>query len=635
MKKTLLILLVFALLLTSAPPSPLALPSPLAQPAMASDPFHGELHYRVRGPAAAPYGIGTALLVGAIGLPLAVIRVQNMLVTAMDVIAQLPTTTEHPSMQRVHEWAHEGIPVDISRILPIAGSYDARLTFTLQRTGTDRYELQSGNITWSASNRLNLSDGDVIIRDGFQGSGGQPLDPARDTITLRINRRDNPPTYELDVDVNHASTISGSSEIVLGPFGQIMSLDATGGNLTMGGLGFMLMEGGAIDLGPTPDGYVGYFRTGTMDQLRGTEIWRDLLDNAVLVHYNLYSQVRADAGGPYTFEMGVPLDLSGQRSEGAITDWTWTFAPGPGCTDGPPPHGDAEKTGETTTVTLLCDTQITLEVVDAQGNRDTDIVLATRVDRDWEIPFIGPHTREEADQNEGRLETATGGSILARAVGPPDNRTYDVSYTSGENVSYIPAPAGARDDLFIPPGSGDPRSWDDDGYTIGQVTDPGGPFDGMFYIESFDIRIHRRSLIHRMLLPADQGGRTALSGQRLFYDRNVAEGHDVGGYLEGIRAHEFEHSVEIRKAIEAHDPAPDIDAMYHTDRDALRQRADEALDAARLEVCIATSDPLPGGVTWRGTLTFPIDDHSGWVTGEGSAGEFPPQDRASREAGCR
>jgi hypothetical protein len=190
---------------------------------------------------------------------------------------------------------------------------------------------------------------------------------------------------------------------------------------------------------------------------------------------------------------------------------------------------------------------------------------------------------------------------------------------------------------FDPPGAGRPRSWDGRGYQMVQVSDPNGPFDGLYYLDDYRVTVRRRTLINIYYLPPPTG-RVPMQGMTHFYTRNIEAGRDVDGFLEGIRTHEFEHGTVMRDALAQHDTAPDVERMYAADRDTLKREADEAIDRARLEVCIASLDPLPGGVTWPADggvapLEFP-GEHGRYVTVETNVGEAQPRDRATREAIC-
>lgn len=562
-----------------------------------SDKITGELHYQVRGPGAAPYGIGSALLVGGAGLPVALVRVQNMLTRGLSLANRMPAFQDKPGMKDVYDWAHEGIPIDLSQTLPVSGFYDARIHFTLTRVRRNEYHLTSGNVSWTASNDFKLEHDEVYITDSFSDSGSQPLNPDVDKIILRRNLRIDPPTYELDIDIRHPVTISGSSTFVFGPFGEVMSLHASNGDIQLDGPSLALMEGGPLELGSAGQSIVSYQKKGA-GTVRGTEVWRDLLDNMVVVNYNLYSQVRADPGGPYSFTAGESLDLDGENSEGDIVSWKWTFAPGSGCD--PPLIANSEKNGSKTSVVLLCDTRIILTVEDSQGNNDTAEVVAHRNDRNWET--VSGHHDEEGEFTKDMVSPLPDkpeflGDHLFYITLRPVNGEWRGPHTGGMNVS-------AKDNRpdagkLFDPVRDENNSWLNQGYQILQVDDPGGPFDGYYYSDEYSIELIRKTLMNPFL---HENGRKAFSYlDQNFYDYNVEQGLKavVDAYLESIRAHEKEHTRLMQEAISGdNDPAIEVEKMYHNDFDTLKENIDKHLREAERQACIHNfslhQNPLPG-----------------------------------------
>lgn len=371
--------------------------------------------------------------------------------------------------------------------------------------------------------------------------------------------------------------------------------------------------------------------------LSGSELIGDTVFSWSLYPAGMEEPLRAHAGRYPPVERAAELVLDASASTGAIEQYRWTFAPGENCPAGGRCREDALKEGPNPAVILLCDTDITLTVTDG-SREDSDTVSARVIAReDWE-------TAVRTDLPEGKLQVGrhiVGEVCRAPGTVPPTESVYAcqdadgqwfVSYLSGANVS---ARTGSGEHIL------DPRrkdgTWEGQGYHIGTVENPGGPFHGFHYIERYQMEVARRTLINPQLLPdAHPLPRYGIN----LYNKNREEGYDIDGYLEGIRRHEREHSTEMFRALRSMNPEPaeQLEELWGDDRSALRTNADAVLEAAEFQMCVASSDPLPSGTTWEGPILYPYLTSRygfGWFEGFAGAGRYATPTLAEREAQCR
>ncbi|MGH7717714.1 MAG: hypothetical protein ACREON_02565, partial [Gemmatimonadaceae bacterium] len=314
--------------------------------------------------------------------------------------------------------------------------------------------------------------------------------------------------------------------------------------------------------------------------------------------------VRAVPGGPYTAARGEAVTLDGSASEGEGLRYTWTFAPR-GCPAGTGGGGSAtaKKEGSSPSVTLLCSTTATLTVTDGRATDSKTVVVMVRP-RDWKTPFS--HSSREGVLEDGRAPVIT-------RIGTGGNpETGSVSVNGGRNVCALDPSAELH--VFHP--AAVENSWDKRGYELQQVNDPGGPFDGYWFVTSYSLRIERQTLLNRYLIPSGP----VLFDTKSFYQANQDLGNKVGEYLAAIRAHEGMgsgrapgHSGLMRQSLDQRDPAAKLEGLFAAQtRSALLALADAEIRRAELAICNAAKDPLPE--SWRGRLAYIRDDTKQWHT---------------------
>jgi hypothetical protein len=310
---------------------------------------------------------------------------------------------------------------------------------------------------------------------------------------------------------------------------------------------------------------------------------------------------QADPGGPYEVTRGKRVVLDGSGSKGNLVSFTWTFAAAgadPALRVDPGP-----REGQKVEVVAIAPFKATLTVSDGGQSSSRSVTVKVK-ERPWKTPC------EHVGQ-EGKLDPAT-----APLIDP-----HLMAYAGGANVCALDP--GSEDGHIFHPGAAN-GSWSDSGYTLAQVSDPGGPFDSLWYVETCVLRVSRQTQINPYLLP---GGRPPLSGIEPWYDFNLKKGAPAAEYLAAVRDHEMEHSRRKIAALPQNDPQKKIEPLIESEREKLQQQADQFIRDAEYAVCEAAKDPLPR--TWKGLLWFPKIDTGIYIQGEVEVGgpnqiETPP-----------
>ena len=294
--------------------------------------------------------------------------------------------------------------------------------------------------------------------------------------------------------------------------------------------------------------------------------------------------LKAIAGGPYTPERGQTVYLDGLQSTGKIQSFHWKFEPadalqairfraGPG------------KDGRRVPVVALASIKATLTVSDGK-KEDSDSVIIAVTPRDYRTPFVH-HAGEK---------------LHPESIPPRQIKGRDLRYAGGENVCALDD-YGSPDSVHVLHPAPAGGSWDTRGYTMKQVQDAGGPFDELWYVDTYTVRVEREVLINKYILP---GGPPPVRTAEPFYKSNQALGNDVDGYLAAVRRHELLHSELMKNALSADDPGPKIEAIAFEDKPALKLEVDQKIQASENATDRASQDPLPS-VGFKGPIAFPDD----------------------------
>jgi hypothetical protein len=209
--------------------------------------------------------------------------------------------------------------------------------------------------------------------------------------------------------------------------------------------------------------------------------------------------------------------------------------------------------GATVSARLLCAVSATLEVTDGRSTDLSDAVVADVTPRRWttktpaakETPIRGPFM--------------SGGMFFGKNI-----------CAFGDDVS----------DKVHREHHG-PRTWEGVGYALDQV-EPGGPFEGLWYVARQNLTLARSIEINNRLLPGGD-----------IYD--LPENKAVAArLLRQVRAHEAMHGALMERALHAApdaDPAHEIEPLYGSERLQLQTDADFKIGEADTRLSEATAEP--------------------------------------------
>jgi hypothetical protein len=329
--------------------------------------------------------------------------------------------------------------------------------------------------------------------------------------------------------------------------------------------------------------------------------------------------LRAVPGGPYTVGRGGVVHLDGSSSTPAneITSYEWTFTPN-GCPAGVALDPHAAKRGARPEVVALCPLKVTLTVSD--GSRTASATTTIRVNpRKWSTPVAQrPYSSTDPGFNPPPPR------IYSRLVGgvfrPELDRSLGLNVSACTGASR--AGRGGPDELVCPlRHSG---SWAAHGFSLTErpVHDPGGPFDGFYYVNSSSFQIVRQGLLNHWIEPGsppDEGAATN------FYDFNQQHGTEIAGYLAAVEQHEgfgkpgvprSGHTLAIKEALattgssqEPVDPRALAERQFGRNRAGLIRAVDALVNADQQVLYKAAEDPLP--VIWEGEAWVWSPKHGG------------------------
>lgn len=285
--------------------------------------------------------------------------------------------------------------------------------------------------------------------------------------------------------------------------------------------------------------------------------WRFKRDKEVVAVANAADVVRA-----------ATATLDGSASRGEIDSYVWSVEPNWDCELGSlsvpmgmGPHGPfgqpvvAEK--ETFELVALCGVDATLTVSGPKGT-DEDFTQLTVTPRPWTMspPLSSP---TQAD-----LNTKFGTNVCAEE---------GVGVESGHMIHTSKG-----------------NTWEGDGYTLGEVDDPSGPFHGVSYVTASTLLVSRLEVANSSWLP---------NGWE--YNFNAVEKNNAANVIllgKQIRAHEKAHSTLVTKwlADQGNDPAPKIELLISPDPEQLVNATDTVVRGANTEMCIATGHDAVNGL---------------------------------------
>ena len=268
--------------------------------------------------------------------------------------------------------------------------------------------------------------------------------------------------------------------------------------------------------------------------IEGHNAWDDYDGGKVEASWRLTRKspkVRAVIKGTKTIERGSVITLNGTSSTGAIKNYLWEFEIDGDC------YGEVEEEkltlkGKKVSFKALCHFTAFLTVEDG----DTSHTSSYNVEV---VERKGPKWRTRFSSKKGHPLTS---KIFYELMPLGVNQC---AFHSGDETSghYI-----HTDDRGN-------KTWKDSGYTIAKVQD-GGPFSGLYYIESQKLEVNRLERVNKNLLP---GGEV--------YQLNEAQNNlaNLNALAIQVKVHEKAHSTLLELALqelgEERDPAHKIESL--------------------------------------------------------------------------
>ncbi|MFN8609022.1 MAG: hypothetical protein U0931_15920 [Vulcanimicrobiota bacterium] len=197
-----------------------------------------------------------------------------------------------------------------------------------------------------------------------------------------------------------------------------------------------------------------------------------------------------------TVQRGDPLVLDGSASVGEIKSYRWTFLPGDHLTGLTPPRSQAHKEGDVARVILLDSMKVRLTVSDGQTSDSQTVNVTVLARRNLRTRVKHHEEFQVAGWDSAPLP---GNSNLAQATFRNDCES-DPNQAL-EHVIHPDLDKGKAEDYV----------------SLEALEDPGGPFDGYFYVKDWKASVQRKTMISRWLLPE---GPPAVAGFANWFNYN-------------------------------------------------------------------------------------------------------------------
>lgn len=246
-----------------------------------------------------------------------------------------------------------------------------------------------------------------------------------------------------------------------------------------------------------------FVRTGRASYTHATGPDSSKLSGSIDVHYTVRlnqepAGVEADPGDPREVVRAEPVELDGSGSKGKNLSYTWTFTPLADCPKGASFRAGPKRAGARVRFRALCGVKASLLVSDgsAQDSKSTDVTVTPREGEKWRTVV---HHRSDWSTKppwrEAALSVTAGGQ--ARGIPP---------FLLGENWCAFDHGATPRgvDSIGVihPHGKRLFGDWLGHGWRKEKLTDPGGPFDGWYFVASAEeLEINRVAVFNVELHP--------------------------------------------------------------------------------------------------------------------------------------
>ncbi len=327
---------------------------------------------------------------------------------------------------------------------------------------------------------------------------------------------------------------------------------------------------------------------------------------------------------------GGKVVLDGSKSTGNITSYKWTFGPSTSdpSPDGVQPRSDAQKTDKKVTVKALLSFTATLTVSDGTNEDSESVEVKVTPRQKWETSF--KQVKKEGILTGAPLRASnTTFSLGQNLCGEdyPKKKGYPANELDKQPPDYI----HGEHELNLPV-SERKLSWEGEAYQLSEpIADPGGPFDGYYYVAKGNLRI-----VRKVLLNEDLHNKQIRNFNLLADKANKKKIHDFDELVKQVRVHERLHSVLQKEALDdlkkkGEDPAKKIEAMVVAGKNGdkeeedlikkgLIQRADVAIVEANTAISDASAKEEEIGARikkahpeWdrQATILLPISDPAG------------------------
>lgn len=298
------------------------------------------------------------------------------------------------------------------------------------------------------------------------------------------------------------------------------------------------------------------------DQAGGGGVDRELLgvhawgEPKASVRGSAYDPLDAVPGGPYTVARGgtVTVDGSGSKPASRITSYTWSFTSN--CPDGVQGR-QSTRSGKTAQIVAVCTTTATLTVSDGEeSDSESTTIKVTGKLRDVEF-----NQGKKPDEARFPFDTELGTFVFGF------NRC---SVEWGESRD-----PDLNDHWLHKPDNGDDVE-------TKQVTDPGGPYDGFFYVTDHNLKVVRTMIINKKLL---KGGNVYELNDGKYRD-------DIKKLAKAVEDHERIHGELVRKMLKSKklDFLDKLAKAVDLTEDGLQNRADGIIVGGETELKNASSE---------------------------------------------
>lgn len=309
-----------------------------------------------------------------------------------------------------------------------------------------------------------------------------------------------------------------------------------------------------------------------------------------------------------TVQRGETLLLDGSQSTGNITDYQWTLSPKGGGGAGSGVPAKTMKHGAQSQVVVLDGLDVKLTVTDGKKTSTKTVSVGITARPSFRTHF-------EHVSQEGTLPDSSCPKCVWTGTDSKGEKTFYGEWVGGENVCAVDPPeAGSSEPphIFHP----DPKkAAKDDLYTLVEVKDPQGPWDGFFYFKDWKVEVKRQTRLNRFL---QEEGPPCPGMKQNLYQGNVAQHNDVTGYLAAVRKHEHQHSDLMAQALSEADPARETEKAWGKDKQKLQVETDKRIQDAGKVLHDRAKDPREE--IWRGNLAIPQMGTSEWRTFEVKVG---------------